>query len=180
MRRGGLTCLVALAGFSTWLMLAPLDAAVVASGQVAVESSRQVVQHFEGGIVKEILVRDGQLVKEGDLLFTLDDTQARAALDTLSSQIGALMAREARLQAEREKAGTVIFPSFLLESTNSEVKRAIIDEKANFAERMGLRQVQLDMLRNRIETFKREIEGLASEQQSSTKQIGSSIRSCPG
>ncbi len=68
LRRGGLTCLVALAGFSTWLMLAPLDAAVVAGGQVAVESSRQVVQHFEGGIVKDILVRDGQLVKEGDLL----------------------------------------------------------------------------------------------------------------
>ncbi len=90
------------------------------------------------------------------------------------------MAREARLQAEREKAETVSFPSFLLESTNLEVKRAIIDEKANFAERMGLRKVQLDMLRNRIATFKREIEGLASEQQSSTKQIGFIDQELPG
>ncbi len=180
LRRGGLTCLAALTGFSTWLMLAPLDSAVVAAGQVAVESSRQIVQHFEGGIVKEILVRDGQPVKVGDLLFTLDDTQARAALDTLSSQIGALMAREARLLAEREKAESVVFPSFLLESTNPEVKRAITDEKANFAERMGLRKVQLNVLQNRIETFKREIEGLASEQQSSAKQIGFIDQELPG
>ncbi len=119
-------------------------------------------------------------MKVGDLLFTLDDTQARAALDTLSSQIGALTAREARLLAEREKSENVVFPDFLLESSNPEVKRAINDEKANFAERMGLRRVQLNVLQNRIDTFKREIEGLASEQQSSTKQIGFIDQELPG
>ncbi len=82
--------------------------------------------------------------------------------------------------AEREKAESVAFPDFLLGSTNPEVKRAIDDERANFAERMGLRTVQLNVLQNRIETFKREIEGLASEQQSSTRQIGFIDQELPG
>ncbi len=138
------------------------------------------MQHLEGGIVKEIFVRDGQLVRAGDLLFTLDDTQAKAAFETLGNQISALQAREARLVAEREKATSIAFPQSLLYSSSPEVNRAVNDERANFAERMGFRKVQLDVLNNRIATLKREIEGLASEQTSSTKQVGFVDQELPG
>src|SRR5687768_14010396 len=62
-------------GFTTWAALAPIKSAVVAPGVVAVESKRRVIQHLEGGIVAEIAAHDGQLVKEGDLLLRIDDTQ---------------------------------------------------------------------------------------------------------
>lgn len=180
LRRGGAVTVLALGGFGTWLAVAPLDSAVVASGTVAVESSRQVVQHFEGGIIKEIFVRDGQLVQEGELLFTFEDTQARATLDALTNQIGILQAREARLVAEREQADAIVFPTNLLKSDAPDIKRALDDERANFRERMGLRKVQLDVLNNRIATFRREIEGLGSEQVSSAKQIAFIDQELPG
>src|SRR4051812_33291990 len=70
-------------GFGVWAAFAPLDKASVAQGQVAVESNNKPVQHLEGGIVREILVRDTQQVKEGDVLLRLQPTNAQANLDLL-------------------------------------------------------------------------------------------------
>src|SRR6266852_920206 len=65
-------------GFGTWAVTAPLNSAVVAQGVVKVEGNRKSVQHLEGGIVKQLLVKDGSEVKAGDVLIVLDDSQARA------------------------------------------------------------------------------------------------------
>ncbi len=171
LRRGGGAVVVALLGLWTWAAFAPLDSAVMAPGQVAVENSRQTIQHLEGGIIKEIHVRDGQLVQSGDLLFRMDETQARATFETLSNQLGVFLAREARLMAERENASQVVFAPEILQSNDANVRRAIADEQANFRERAGLKKVQLDVLENRIATFQREIEGLREERESSQRQI---------
>jgi len=171
LRRGGGAVLVAMAGLSIWAAYAPLDSAIMAPGLVAVENSRQVVQHLEGGIVKEILVRDGQLVNQGDLLFRFDETQARAAYDTLSNQLAIFTAREARLTAERNGDDQVVFPADLENNQEPTIRRAIDDERASFRERTGLRRVQLEVLQNRIATFRREITGLLEERQSSERQI---------
>lgn len=180
LRRGGGVTLFALSGFIGWAALAPLDSAVIASGVVAVEGSRQIVQHLEGGIVREIYVRDGQHVSEGEVLFVFDDTQARASLDTYSAQLDVLTAREHRLLAERAKADTVTFPNELLAKKEQAIRRAVEDERANFRERSDLRRVQNDVLHNKIATFKREIEGLRSEQTASERQLELIDQELPG
>jgi HlyD family secretion protein len=82
-------------GFGIWATFAPLDRAAVAQGQVAVETNNKPVQHLEGGIIREILVRDAQQVQEGDVLFRLQPTNAQANLDLLRKQIDAGLAQEA-------------------------------------------------------------------------------------
>ena len=89
--------------FGTWATVAPLDSAALAPGVVTVKSYRKTVQHLEGGIVEALKVRDGDVVEEGDILLTLDATQARAELEIVRGQLIATRALEARLQAEREE-----------------------------------------------------------------------------
>ena len=79
-RTGVATVLLFFGGLGTWAYLAPLDGAVIGSGTLAVHGNRKTVQHREGGIVAELLVRDGSIVGQGELLVRLDDTQARAVL----------------------------------------------------------------------------------------------------
>lgn len=95
---GGL--LVGLAAVLVWAWLAPIGGAVIASGQVTVEGYRRPVQHLEGGIVKQVLVRDGQAVAAGQALIELDPTRADASFDGLQRQYFENRVREARLLAE--------------------------------------------------------------------------------
>ncbi|MBS7704237.1 HlyD family efflux transporter periplasmic adaptor subunit [Chelatococcus asaccharovorans] len=108
--RLGFTILaVALGGGGAWAALARLDGAAIAPGVVAVESRRKTVQHLEGGIVRAIHVRDGDSITQGQLLLSLDKTQAAATLDTILNQRAAALAEEARLVAERD-GDTIAFP----------------------------------------------------------------------
>ncbi|MFG1379882.1 biotin/lipoyl-binding protein, partial [Xanthobacter autotrophicus] len=100
-------------GVSGWAALARVDSAVIAPGVVAVESKRQVVQHLEGGIVAEILVREGEEVVKDQVLFRLDPTQSRASDDTALAQLRAGLALEARLVAERDDREEITFPGDL-------------------------------------------------------------------
>src|SRR5690606_15281340 len=83
-----------------WAAIAPLDSAVVAPGVVAVENNRRSVQHLEGGIISEILVKDGQRIDEGDILFRLDTTRALASETVERQQLHTARILEARLLAE--------------------------------------------------------------------------------
>src|SRR5690349_13894678 len=87
-------------GFGTWAVTAPLNSAVVAQGVVKVEGNRKSVQHLEGGIVKELRVKEGARVQAGDVLIVLDDTQAKAEFEVYSQQFAVLRATEVRLLAE--------------------------------------------------------------------------------
>jgi HlyD family secretion protein len=85
-----------------WSALAPLESAAIALGDVEAESSRKTIQHLEGGIVREILVRDGESVAAGQVLVRLDGTKARTELRSFFEQYWDGKAREARLVAERD------------------------------------------------------------------------------
>jgi multidrug efflux pump subunit AcrA (membrane-fusion protein) len=87
---------LALAGFIGWAATAPLASAVTASGVVAVDGSRKLVQHLEGGIVREILVRDGALVEKDQVLLRLDPTRAKATLAIQQGALDATLLLEAR------------------------------------------------------------------------------------
>ena len=117
LRRVGFAVVAAIfGGIGLWAAFAPLSSAAIGSGVVSVEMYRKTVQHLEGGIVREIKVRDGQLVSAGEVLVTLEDTQPKAQVEGLRGQLFALLAREARLVAQRDRLSQVVFPKELTEA----------------------------------------------------------------
>ena len=103
-RNTALICFIGLGGFLAWAGLAPLAEGVPATGQIVVENDRQVVQHLEGGIIEELLVRDGDHVEAGQPLLTLQETASQAARNEVLLEIAALTASIQRLDALRSNA----------------------------------------------------------------------------
>jgi len=91
-----------LGSIAYWSLATQIAGAVVAGGVVKVESDRQVVQHPDGGVVGEILARDGDVVKAGDLLIRFDDTFLQSELEIVARQLLEIYARRIRLEAERD------------------------------------------------------------------------------
>jgi HlyD family secretion protein len=161
-------------GFGIWASFAPLDRAAVAQGQVAVESSNKPVQHLEGGIVREILVHDSQQVKEGDVMFRLQPTNAQANLDILRKQIDAGLAQEARLVAEKTQANQINFPADLLARRNiKETDLAIRDQERVFQENREKLNGDLGILNSQIAQKQAEIEGRQRQKESLAAQMTS-------
>jgi HlyD family type I secretion membrane fusion protein len=159
-------------GFGIWATFAPLDRAAVAQGQVAVETNNKPVQHLEGGIIREILVRDAQQVQEGDVLFRLQPTNAQANLDLLRKQIDAGLAQEARLVAEQTRAERIIFPAELLARRNvGETDMAIKDQERQFRERRQTLDGQIGILSAQIEQKQQDIAGRQRQRESLAAQM---------
>jgi epimerase transport system membrane fusion protein len=115
-----------------WSVIAPLDGAAHAPGQVTVKSHKKLVQHLEGGIVGNIFVQDGDLVQTGDLLLELDNTQSLAQLERATTQFIAFKAREARLIAERDGSTDIQFPSAEWSNENAAENDEMIAQVCNF------------------------------------------------
>ena len=146
--------------FSVWASMAPLDSAAIAPGRVAVESDRKAIQHLEGGIIREILVKEAQRVAEGDVLFRLQPVQAQANSETLKKQLDAAVASEVRLLAERDGATRLVYPAELMARRNvPETATAMADQTQQFAEHARSLKYQIDILKARIEQTTRDIGG---------------------
>lgn len=155
-----------------WSAFAKLDSAVNAPGFVTEENSRKSIQHLEGGIVKKILVREGQHVKAGEVLFELDPTQAQTNLNLQEDTLDALLAQEARLIAERDRATTVTWPKELeTRLDNPNVKQAIADQTKQFTDREASLHSQTDVLESKINQLKTEIQGLQTQREATQKQL---------
>lgn len=154
--------LILFGGVGGWLHTTMIMGAVIAPGQVVVESEIKKVQHPTGGIVGELLVRNGDHVHAGDVLIRLEQTQVRANLDILNKALDELAARRARNEAERDGESVVAFPADLLERSRSDrnVARLIDGETRLFAARLAGREGQIAQLRERIRQLKDEGEGL--------------------
>ncbi|HWU25921.1 MAG TPA: HlyD family type I secretion periplasmic adaptor subunit [Rhizomicrobium sp.] len=178
---GRLIMLVFVVGFLGWGSLAPLDSAIMASGVVVVESRVKTIQHLEGGIVHAILVSDGQKVRAGQLLVSLDDTQANSALGSLTDESDALQAQEARLEAERDGRDTIAFPADLSQRAGDpKVAAAMRGEENAFAARRETLAKQIDILNNKTSENGTIVAGLKAEQASVEKQIGLINREAQG
>ncbi len=155
-----------------WSAIAKLDSAVTAPGFIAEENSRKSIQHLEGGIIKEILVREGQHVAAGQVLFRMDPTQAQASLDLQEIQVDALLAQEARLVAERDRATAIVWPEEIkARSDQPTVKQAIADQTKQFVDRQASLHGQINVLQSKIEQYKTEIEGLRLERDATKRQL---------
>lgn len=168
---GMILILVAFGGLGGWAAVAPLESAVMAPGTIMVESELKVVQHLEGGIVSRIFVNDGDVVNEGDLLLTLDDTRTRAVYEIVKSQHDAARALEARLVAERDDNERIDFPPSLLEDPDPEARRAVDGQQALFEARRLSLKGQIDILNQRIEQFREEIDGLQAQEEARALQV---------
>jgi HlyD family secretion protein len=163
---------VALGGFGGWASTTDIAGAVIASGTVVVESSVKRVQHFTGGIVGEILVKEGSEVEAGEVLMRLDDTLTRANLGVVQSQLDLYNAREARLLAEQDGLKSVTFPEAKHNrSTTEAAESAIAGEERLFQARREGREGQRAQLRERIAQIGEEIRGLTAQQESKVAEI---------
>lgn len=99
---GFTTTLLLLSASILWGMHTRISGAVIASGVIQVETNRQVIQHPEGGVVKNLRVKDGDTVAAGDVLLELDDTQLRSEIAIVKSQLHEILARKVRLETERD------------------------------------------------------------------------------
>ncbi|HZP76251.1 MAG TPA: HlyD family type I secretion periplasmic adaptor subunit [Pseudolabrys sp.] len=160
-------------GFGVWASTSELAGAVIAPGSVVVESSVKKVQHPTGGVVGEIFVHEGDAVEEGQVLIRLDDTMTRATLGVVQTQLDELLAREARLKAERDGADEITFPDDLTKRSNeSGPASAMAGEEKLFESRRGAREGQRAQLRERITQSNEEIKGLSAQQSGKEEEIG--------
>ncbi|MFA1030437.1 HlyD family secretion protein [Pseudomonas syringae pv. helianthi] len=158
-RIGVAIVLVTFGLFGTWAALAPLGNAVYGSGVVMVQSYRKTVQHLEGGIVKELLARDGDTVHKDDPLIVLDDSQLRSQYESTRNQLISTQAREARLRAERDELPSI--PPLTISGTDSQrAKEAIEGEEQVFRTRKNSRLTEISVQRERIGQLKQQIIGL--------------------
>ena len=150
--------------FVAWAATARLDGAAVAPGVVAVESNRKTIQHLEGGIVREILVRDGDHVSEGQVLLRLDPTRVDAQGETFRNQLAAFLAQETRLLSERDGAAVLAFPPEVTQrSGQAAVAAVIFDQERLFDKRRDTLQRDLSVADAQIEQLHREADQNVSD-----------------
>lgn len=156
---------LAIGGFGSWAALAPLSSAALAPGIVKADSNRKTIQHLEGGIIADLLVRDGDRVRRGDVLVRLDDVDSRAEFAMLQNEADALRAREARLLAQREGESAIAFPAALLASASeptiaqilSGQERIFTDQRAALASQIRVWEQRITRFRSQILTLETEL-----------------------
>ncbi|MBV0892945.1 HlyD family type I secretion periplasmic adaptor subunit [Paracoccus sp. Z118] len=158
--------------FAAWSAMAPIEGAVVAPGVLSVESNVRTVQHLEGGIVKEIVVREGDRVQAGDVLIRLGSTHPEATLNEVQAQYFETRATEARLVAERDGLDRIELPDELREKVGDmAVQTAIAGQESIFASRRALLKERLDILERTQSALQSEISGLEGQIDSSERQL---------
>ncbi len=168
---GFLALVVLLGGFGTWAAMSQISGAVVASGRVEVDQNRQVVQHPDGGVVEEILVDEGDEVKAGDLLIRLDPEEIRSELAVVEGQLLEVLARRARLEAERDNTQELNFDPLLLETDNEVAPELMEGQRRLIEAQLESEQQQADQLARQREQIADQIVGLESQQTAVAKQL---------
>lgn len=171
--RSGLALLgIAFGALFLWSVLAPIAKGIVAPGLVAVDSNRKTIQHLEGGIVSEILVRDGDVVKSGQVLMRLDEVTSQAQRDVLYGQFLTAKAQEARFIAERDGLKSIVFPAQLQgDGDNGRNSFIRASEEEVFKSRRDALNGQLSIFEQRIKQLDEQSKGLTAQVNANTQQI---------
>lgn len=172
--RFGLTLiLIAFGGLLAWSAFAPLAKGIVATGTLVVDSNRKNIQHLEGGIVSEILVRDGDAVKAGQVLMRLDEISSQAQRDVLYGQFLAAKAKEARLLAERDESKQINWSDELMSGADENGRKLSIrnNEQQLFESRRLTLAGQLSIYEQRVKQLDEQIKGYEAQVLANTDQI---------
>ena len=163
---------VVAGGLGGWAATQQISGALIAPGQIVVESNVKKVQHPTGGVVGELRARDGDVVKSGDIVVRLDDTVTKASLAIVTKNLDALLARAARLEAEQRGWAKILFPQQLLQRlSNPDVSGLLASETKLFEVRVNGRIGQKAQLRERVAQLTEEIEGLSAQVSAKEQEI---------
>jgi HlyD family secretion protein len=170
---GSVTAAILVLGFGVWSVASEIAGAVVASGQIEVSQNRQVVQHPDGGVVAEIAVKEAQPVKAGDLLIRLDGALVKSELAIVEGQLFEVLARSARLEAERNDAPAPEFSGELAElaKTRPEVADLIEGQRSLFTARRESVLKQSEQLQKRAAQIGSQIEGVDAQVAALSQQL---------
>ena len=169
---GWLIIAIFFGGIGSWAYTAPLNGAVVGNAVVKIDGNRKSVQHLDGGIVKEMRVKEGDKVNSGDTLIVLDETQARAEYDVLSQQYVVLRATEARLLSELDRKSELVMPEDL-KTQDSYFKSVWNGQVSQFESRRAALEGQRSVIREKINQFGSQIVGAEAQVKAFTDQISS-------
>ena len=164
---------IMIAGLGIWATQAQIDGAVVASGRVIVDRNRQAVQHPDGGVVKAVLVKEGDSITRGDVLVQLDPTLPLSELSIIESQLYELMSRRGRLEAERDGATEIVFDPALVEAAAKDDRIATLmrGQKSLFDARLESFRQGLTQLENQQLQLEQQVEGIDAQRASLQRQI---------
>lgn len=171
---GLVTLVLLVGGFGLWATMSRIAGAVVAPGQVEVEQNRQVVQHPDGGVVAEILVKDGDLVAAGTPLIRLDGTLLQSELTIVEGQFFEIVARRGRLEAERDDRTALQFATELTEvaAMRPEIAALIEGQRRLFAARAESQANELAQHQRRLAQIASQIDGIDAQRTALDTQIG--------
>ncbi|WP_419909146.1 HlyD family type I secretion periplasmic adaptor subunit [Hoeflea sp.] len=154
-----------------WATFAKISGAVIASGTIGVESKVKTVQHLDGGIVRQIYVRDGDEVSAGTPLLRIDESALKASLNIVNNSLTELIARKARLETEQYGAERIVFPDELHRADNPLFVSRIIESKTGlFLSRRATRNGQKKVMREKILQLEKQIKGLEAQIASNAQQ----------
>jgi HlyD family secretion protein len=169
---GVVIALMLTVGVGGWAATTELSGAVIAQGSIVVDSNIKKVQHLTGGIVGELLVRDGQRVGAGEVVLRLDETITRVNLAIVTKGLDEMTARQARLAGERDQAEQVAFPAKLMaRASEPDVAAAIQSERKLFELRRSARLGQKSQLRERIAQLDEEVRGYTALREAKAEEI---------
>jgi membrane fusion protein, type I secretion system len=169
---GWLIIAIFFGGIGTWAITAPLNGAVVGNAVIKIEGNRKSVQHLDGGIVKEMRIKEGDKVNFGDVLIVLDETQARAEYEVLSQQYMVLRATEVRLLTELDRGSTLVMPDDLkARPDNTYFKSVWNGQISQFESRLAAIEGQRNVIREKINQLGSQIVGAQAQVKAFTDQI---------
>ena len=159
-------------GLLIWAAFANISAAAVAPGEVRVEANRKTLRHRDGGVVSQILVREGELVRAGQPLIRFDDVQAKAAVDVLQNQMDAVLAQSARFAAESTNSRSLSFPESLTgRMSDPRVAGLVRDQQLLFDSRLQFFESQQAVLSQRMDQLATQMVGVRAQIDSVDQQI---------
>ncbi|MAC79431.1 MAG: RTX toxin [Rhodobacteraceae bacterium] len=170
----GVAALIALVGgFGTWSVMSNIAGAIVSPGRIEVDRNRQVVQHLDGGVVKQILVKEGDSVEAGQVLIRLDDEVLRPELLITEGQLYELMARRGRLEAEQDGKETIVFAPELIEAAadRPDVNTLMEGQLRQFAAKNETVERETEQLEKRRGQIVSQIEGIVAQDKALTRQL---------
>lgn len=169
---GAAAVVLLVGGVGGWAAMTEISGAVIAPGQLVVDSNVKKVQHPTGGVVGELRVKEGDRVKAGDVVVRLDETQTRAGLAIVTKALDELAARQARNEAERDAAEKVHFPPDLLaRADDPDVARVMSGEQRLFEIRRSGREGQKAQLREQVAQLEQQIQGNREQEAAKAKEI---------
>jgi len=160
-------------GFGGWSALAPLGSAAPAMGMVVVKSERRTLQHLEGGILEQLLIREGDQVKQGQLLAKLDVVQTQASLDVLTSQMLAAEAQIHRLKTERSGSSVVQWPEVLNRANDPRIADVLREQESLFDKRQEALAGEVSILSQRADQLRSRIAGLRDSKETKRRLLQS-------